>query len=288
METDPGRRMVHFATVHWKDERWIDIQLRYLASHVGRDFKVWAYLNGIDPSHCSKFHYASTDPIEAHETKLNLLAEAISKSAEPSDYLVFIDGDAFPIANLAPVFERNLVNFQLTAVQRMENNEEKQPHPCFCATTVGFWNSIGGDWHRGHSWLDKRGDPVTDVGGNLLGILESRKIPWLPMLRSNSVNLHPTMFGVYENLIYHHGAGFRPPFERIDTEGPLGAVFRLLRYAGDHIPKVVRSAVRSPFAWALDSYRVNLAKRNAPLNQQIFDRIQVDPEFYRQFVGNGK
>ena len=29
------------------------------------------------------------------------------------------------------------------------------------------------------------------------------------MLRTNKVNPHPLQFGVYEDLVYHHGGGFR-------------------------------------------------------------------------------
>ena len=47
------------------------------------------------------------------------------------------------------------------------------------------------------------------MGGNLLGLLEDAGIEWYPMLRTNKVNPHPLQFGVYEDLVYHHGGGFR-------------------------------------------------------------------------------
>ena len=55
------------------------------------------------------------------------------------DILLFIDGDAFPISDVATYAEEKLKQFPLIAVQRSENDGDPQPHPCFCITTVGFW-----------------------------------------------------------------------------------------------------------------------------------------------------
>ena len=50
---------------------------------------------------------------------------------------------------------------------------------------------------------------ITDVGSKLYKNLTENNINWYPMLRSNKVDLHPVFFAVYDNIIYHHGAGFR-------------------------------------------------------------------------------
>ena len=62
------------------------------------------------------------------------------------------------------------------------------------------------------------GEDVTDVGANLYKQLIDRRIDWLPLLRSNKVNLHPLYFGIYGGAIYHHGAGFRESACRLDGE----------------------------------------------------------------------
>ena len=33
--------------------------------------------------------------------------------------------------------------------------------------------------------------------------------PWVQLLRTNGSALHPMFFGIYGNVVYHHGAGFR-------------------------------------------------------------------------------
>jgi hypothetical protein len=218
--------VIHVATVHWRDARWIDVQLRYLERHVEPPYRVYADLEGIDPAHRGKFHRVRDlaaerefeNPIFSHTEKLNALAATIADEAEPADVLLFLDGDAFPIAPLRPFLEDRLVRFPLAAIRRDENLDDVQPHPAFCATTVGFWAEIGGDWNPGYRWRNAAGKEVTDAGGNLLGRLRERGIDWYPLLRSNRRNLHPLWFGVYDDLAYHHGAGFRGGLCRRDRE----------------------------------------------------------------------
>jgi hypothetical protein len=207
--------MIHVATVHWRSDRWIDPQLRYLEHFLPGPFRVYAFLTRVPGDHRGKFFYVSTERIQDHATKLNILGDVIGFAAEdPSDLLVFVDGDAFPIAPLGPLLEERLEHHRLIAVQRRENNRDVQPHPCFCVTTVGFWREIGGDWHRGHEWPDPDGRPMTDVGANLLAALERAGVDWYPLRRVNSTDVHPLFFGLYGDaehgpLVYHHGAGFR-------------------------------------------------------------------------------
>lgn len=218
--------MIHVATVHWRDARWIDVQLRYLERHVARPYRVYADLEGIDEAERGRFHHVQDlaaerefeNPIFSHTEKLNALARTIAAQASPDDVLVFLDGDAFPVAPLDPFLEDKLARFPLAAIRRDENLDDAQPHPAFCATTVGFWSEIGGDWNPGYRWRNAAGNEVTDAGGNLLGILRERGIEWYPLLRTNRRNLRPLWFGVYDDLAYHHGAGFRGGLCRRDRE----------------------------------------------------------------------
>jgi hypothetical protein len=63
---------------------------------------------------------------------------------------------------------------------------------------------------------------VTDPGGNLLHTLEERGEHWRPLVRQNTVDLHPVWFALYGDrdigpVAYHHGAGFRGRVARTDT-----------------------------------------------------------------------
>ena len=201
--------MINIATVHWRTAKWIDPQLHYLDRALNVPYRVFASLNGIeDAARWSRFHYAA-DLEGSHASKLNQLAAIISQDASPADVLIFLDGDAFPVRPLTPWVTDVLAVHPLTAVRRDENLGDPQPHPSFCATTVGFWKEIDGDWLPGGTWINAAGREVADTGGNLLAKLRDGAVDWLPLLRSNTSNPHPVWFGVYDHRIYHHGAGFQ-------------------------------------------------------------------------------
>lgn len=217
--------MLHIATVHWETDKWIDIQLEYLQRNIKQPFKTYAFLSGDAIAHSAKFFYACSEPIKEHAIKLNLLANVIELVAESeSDPLIFIDGDAFPVNPLDDFIAQTLNHSPLAAIQRLENVGDIQPHPSFCITTVGFWKRIDGDWKEGYEWITTQGIPRTDVGGNLLKILNDSQIEWKTLCRTSQLTDHPVMFGIYSDLIYHHGAGFRVPLSRYDRLKPLGTV----------------------------------------------------------------
>lgn len=206
--------MVNIVTVHWQSPQWVDIQLRYLDQNMDVPWRVFASMNGIDANLWDRFHFAAE--LEGdHPTKLNALAQIVSSQSEPADRLVFLDGDAFPVRPVGSWFDSLLAHHPLAALRRDENLGDIQPHPAFCLTTVGFWNEIEGDWRAGYTWESAYGT-TTDVGGRLLCSLRERDVAWRPILRTNTNNLHPVWYGVYEHRIYHHGAGFRPRVSRLD------------------------------------------------------------------------
>jgi hypothetical protein len=288
--------LIHVATVHWGTDRWIDAQLRYLDRFLPAPFRIYAFLNNVPPGHESKFFYSSDEPIKQHAVKLNVLAEFIRASADrPSDVLIFIDGDAFPTARLQPLIDDRLERHSLIAVQRYENLGDLQPHPCFCMTTVGFWHEIGGDWKPGHTWLDVSGKRLTDVGGNLLGLLDRAGVDWYRLRRVNIHNPHPILFGFYGDeehgaVVYHHGAGFRGAPERIARLG--GGEPRLevtvRAKAIDHLRKYSASASELLLRLhPVTRMERRLAEQEQRLAEPVFSQIEQDEAFWRAFLSQG-
>jgi len=201
--------MLHVATVHYRSPRWIEIQTRHLREHISVPFQTWTSLEGIDSSYEAHFDHV-IDQAGQHAGKLNNLALEISYAAAAEDDLImFIDGDAFPIADPMPLIDDGLAEAALVAVRRAENLGDQQPHPCFCVTTVKTWRELPGDWSPGHRWTTPDGRHPTDVGGNLLRALELSGTPWVDVLRTNREHMDPLFFAIYGGVIYHHGAGFR-------------------------------------------------------------------------------
>lgn len=272
--------MIHVLTIHWKSADWIDIQLKYLSQNLNQPYKVYAFLNFLPQAaeHKKKFYYTSTEDITSHPVKLNLLADMAAFNAESDeDYLMFLDGDAFPIAPLDDLFSGPLNDFPLAAVQRFENNGDIQPHPCFCVCKVKFWKDIQGDWnHGGITWKDKFTNDVWDVGGIMLKKLNDNKIDWYKLNRSNKHSLHPLLFGVYENLIYHHGAAFRNPGTRVDRNKVNNFEARLERFrnAKKIMPRWLARKLFLPLKYEMLKNREN--------SKKVFNMIKNDSDFYTQ------
>jgi hypothetical protein len=269
--------MLYVATVHFRSEQWIDVQLSYLRRNLHEPFAVFAVLQDVPGDHAGKF--ARVVPAGGpHAGKLNLLAAEIAAVAEGDDLVVFLDGDAFPVEDPMPVVREALERTVLVAVRRDENANDVQPHPSFCAIRVRDWQALHGDWSAGHSWLGADGRPMTDVGGNLLRALELAGAPWTPLLRSNRVDPHPLWYGVYGGVVYHHGAGFRSAVGRVDL---------LARTRPGRLGRTAPGAGALLRRW--DESRRRRAQSEAAaaaerLHEEMFAKLRDDPEFYRALL----
>ena len=253
--------MIYVCTVHFQTEMWIKRQMYYLRRNLDRDYRVLACVpdtrNRKDFYLESSYEPSSTGS-QNHADKLNYLASIAIIDGKPDDVIIFLDGDAFPINKIGGYIEDKLNNYSLIAVQRLENDGDIQPHPSFTATTVGFWKEIKGDWGPGFEWSGKNGNSVTDTGGNLLEKLSHTRTVWYPMHRSNKNDLHPLWFGVYDDVIYHHGAGYRDPVSRIDlsTSNMNGHEFT----------------------------NTSNYNRSVRLQKKIFRKMFFNTRFYREFI----
>ncbi len=69
-------------------------------------YRTYAFLNKLPKDHSDKFSYSSDERIKDHATKLNILGDLIEAHADDeADPVLFVDGDAFPIASMAPAIE---------------------------------------------------------------------------------------------------------------------------------------------------------------------------------------
>lgn len=270
--------MIYIATVHHFSPDWIEIQRRYLDRFISEPFRVFASLEGIDREYRKQFD-AVIPSKGGHAGKLNLLASAILRKADPDDLIVFLDGDAFPIADPIRPLRQMLDRSALAAVCRTENDGDRQPHPSFCGVTARTWKELPGDWSTGWCFKKYR----TDVGANLLYLLESTGTPWAPILRSNRRNLHPVLFGIYGGFVYHHGGAFREvAVTRVDPQPPRdrgagtkrrGIPARYRRAHGDQDEREER-----------ERFLRGVSDRNKELSRRVFDDIKADPDFFRKLL----
>lgn len=275
---------IHILTVHWQSPRWIGIQKDYLDRHLELPNRRYAFLTGIDPDYCNYFDYVDPQPLGSHAKKLNRLAQHVCQHAHDNDILLFLDGDAFPIAPMDQPLERWLAEKPLVAVQRLENNGDPQPHPCFCATRVGFWKEIKGDWRAGYRWENSSGELITDVGARLLQSLRTCRQDWKKLNRSNRYDLHPLWFAIYGDTVYHHGAGFRAPISRADLARHMGPVDRLLEQLRLKLPNHGPwESLRDRFD-PINRYSEKISAANQILADDVYRKIIEDPVFYHRFM----
>jgi hypothetical protein len=104
--------------------------------------------------------------------------------------------------------------------------------------------------------------------------LNKKGLDWFPMRRSNKRDLHPLWFGLYDDLAYHHGAGFREPISRADGLGRLRVP--------PLCPRILREALQGIHA-RFSPKRRRVMERNRALSEQVYDSIVRDPFFYREF-----
>jgi hypothetical protein len=253
--------MIHIATVHHDSADWIELQHEYLHRFITEPFRIYASLEGISSDY-GRFFDVVVPSVGQHMGKLNLLGYVILEDADDDDLIVFLDGDAFPVADPIGPARALLEDNSLTAVCRTENAGDRQPHPCFCAVPAAVWRELPGDWSSGYCYSEGH----SDVGANLLYLLEKADMSWAPILRSNRYDLHPVFFGVYGGFLYHHGAGFR----------------RTKVTRADWLQ--MRHELESDGSTPTRELVVARGAANARLSEQVFAEIQSNRDFFRRFV----
>ena len=124
---------------------------------------------------------------------------------------------------------------------------------------------------------------MTDIGGNLLGKIEKDSIPWLPLYRTHSLTEHPLWFGIYNHLIYHHGAGFREPVSRLDeSKQPLWFQWLQLSIDKSRSLLVILQRIKERILTK------RVGKNQVPVHDKIHEGILSNNEFFKKEVFDNK
>ena len=208
--------MIRIVTIHHESDRFLYTQSKYLETYTADNYKVYAGYSGFTPPDMGDDFIAVnlSGGSVIHADRLNtLVGIAMNDAGESDDTLIVMDSDTFPVDhNWVNTIQDNLSRNPITAIQRRENSAaglgcvpELHPHACFLATTTKFWGkhklSFGG---------------VPNTGFNIGEWLKENNLDFAKLLRSNHIDLHPLYFGVYGNILYHHGAGNRLPYDGVD------------------------------------------------------------------------
>lgn len=285
--------MIYILSVHWHEQSWLERQIRYCQHNTNAEYQALCAVTGVTTAGGPDHWTFVETKVASHGVKLNQLARRVCEKAQADDWLVFIDGDAFPIADdWVNKVQQALKKAPFLAVQRLENSGERHPHPCFAVTTVGTWRKIKGDWRPGPELKDAEDRLYTDPGTRLALSLDQSGIAWQPLHRSPDTRQHhPIYFGVYGGIVYHHGAGFRKPISRLDR-----VVFRRraqqrapFRFAvGEALHKWMSKRQRNA-GWYQKFHpkfaeREQLVTENLHLQSVVLQQIDRGPDHFRQWL----
>jgi len=253
--------MLRICTVHHETNKFLDIQEKYFENFTKESYKLYRGYSDFEPLTAGQnsVNINLNGMTNQHALRLNHMFGIISLDCDDSDILVFADSDAYPIMdNWLDYVKEKLIQYPVVAVLRQENmaaltncSREEHPHPCFFVTTVGFWRSNNLNF-----------DYQVNTGYNILTFLQSRGLDFYKLLRSNTVDIHPLMFGVYDDIIYHHGAGNRPPYDGVDI---------CLRKRLGHGPE-------------LDLHYPQILLFNQKLSELVYDEMLDDDNFIRNYL----
>ena len=191
--------LVNIVTVHYRNAEWAKVQYQYVDRYAG-SYEIHACMN--DCSYDASRYKTVCNLQGGHKEKLCTIADRIaSEDRRDREIILFLDGDAFPIKPINTKLDSLLLEYPAVGVRRLEcPGEDDIPHILFTAVRVGNWRGTSGRWK----------DRMRQIIG---------KKKWYRLYRSNSLNFHPLFFGIYGTAVYHHGAGFRSPKNRVDNNG---------------------------------------------------------------------
>jgi len=268
--------MIQIITVHHETDDFMNLQAAFLKTYTKNPYTVHCGMGGIPEEvrgyaenfNSHTFKLVTTIPGvpdgigKRHWYRLNYLFHQMLEfdDYDDTDILIFLDSDAFPVvAGWDEKIKEYLQDHQAAAIHRIENIEPRlkekykpYPHPCFFATTVKFWreNNLG--------WGIK--PPEVEGTGPLLKIFfDENGHKMKQLLRTNCFNLHPLFYGVYDDMIYHHGCGNRIVYDSIDVWG--------------------RPELGEKFGVSLDQAIPKIPEFNKKISQEVYRQIMQDPHF---------
>lgn len=202
------KRKLLIASVFGPSDRnlkWLQLQQKFIKDTTS-DFDYAVCLDRISPNLFdtiiipSKEHYDSNASV-IHCDKLNVIIEyALTKEY---DSLLILDSDAFPInKNWESSLLKKMTDHDVAAVIRFENLDTF-PHP-----SIHFAKNRTAIQKLKFRYVNN-----TNMLGVHMSDSSSNVKRFYPLIRTNKINPHPILYGIYANMFYHHGAGTRPKKE---------------------------------------------------------------------------
>lgn len=188
-------------TDHYRSKQWYDLQMKYLKKTT-KNFVHVVYLNGnVDFFNDSIVIKKNTDYCypanHCHIRGLNEIVEYFLNHNNFENILI-LDNDCFPIdSNWQNNLLQSMMPFDVASVVRYENLDNFA-HPCVFFAKRNIAKKLKFDFYKKKNLM-----------GRYFEETSSNIIDFFPLVRSNKINYHPILYGIYWNTFYHHGSGSR-------------------------------------------------------------------------------
>lgn len=194
------------------NEFWYSTQKKFIVANTTVDFVYKVYLNGCDITGINVNDVLLRTDINQDDFKNGSISVSINhcnclKNIQIENkfkYFLLLDSDCFPILynwNKILINKMAQFGFNKASIIRPENLD-MFPHP-----SAMFYNNDSFDEYK----------PAILKNLNLIGREHSDvscEGDFMPLLRTNRINVHPICAGIYYDMFYHHGAGSRKPIFR--------------------------------------------------------------------------
>ncbi len=195
---------------------WPMLQMAQIRRHTALGYTVFAYGNRLCEEHanyfrqCKEVVYFSSDDIPngAFVDDVWPIRNWLTRRAiKEFKWIVHLDSDAFPIAGDWLPRYASLISTQcpVVAVERTYpegDGRHRSADRCFLMFSRRGFQKHAFDF-------TKMG--VSDAGAAISQHLEEQGLAWHHLPRTNRVNFHKIAAGIYDDRVYHHGAGSRSP-----------------------------------------------------------------------------
>ena len=204
--------MIHIFSIHFKDDKWADIQLNSIKKYIKVPYKTYAVYSHMSEEiynkRRSQYDYFLNKEIGKHTYKKGKYHQTdghrhmlplIKENTQPGDIILRLDSDAFFIKDINEDFINLVNNKKFIAIHEPQHEwdtDYKTPHPSFWAFPADFLNT---DLNEAMSTLIEDGH--SNWWGGVTEWLQRNNIKWHSLKRSNSINLHPLYYAIYEDLI---------------------------------------------------------------------------------------
>jgi hypothetical protein len=285
-----------------RDEQLLDLHLKYIEENTKVEYTIYASVNRLLPKFKQKLEQQPKVKIcDCSETSLRGSAEHAFyldqlvhiATEDGNTYICTFDVDSFPIS---PNWTENLAkqlsdSTPLAAILRQEVGDTILPHPSCTFFHRNFYLKYHPTFlpseqelasEKYQQFLKQFSQfPDTGIGNGF--ILYENNYSWYKLLRSNQIEDHYLLGGIYDSMIFHLGASNRSEQQinrRQDEKKLINKMLKILSPIKDILYKsdilLINKVTKSLKAYR----RKSLSTSHTSAYEAIRKKLLEQPEFY--------